>query len=336
MERISIFNYEAFYLDFLEGNLNEADTLLLMNFLESNPDLKVDMDGEFNSFQEESVVLDDFSKLMLKSDVEEVLITSENVNYFIVAQTEGILDEEKSSELAFFIKGNSVLEKESKLAGLVLFQPDAEIVFADKASLKQKRRIVVLWPYAAAIAAASVVLFFWSTMDSTPTSVEPVGSKMSASTNSRGRNEKGTSASNLKKSNQNENEVSNKNNLTTQAVNEISKNAYEKKVVKESPIDQMKSNPIGPIASINEQKLAPIGTHHNPLESPTNDQHKEADVLALATTAGMHNPIEPLTKFVSKKTNTEIEFKTTPKVEDERRGFHIKIGKFEISRNKRP
>ena len=66
MERISIFNYEAFYLDFLEGNLNEADTLMLTDFLEANPGLKVEMDDEFTSFQEESIVLDDFSKLMLK------------------------------------------------------------------------------------------------------------------------------------------------------------------------------------------------------------------------------------------------------------------------------
>ena len=336
MERISIFNYEAFYLDFLEGNLNEADTLMLTDFLEANPGLKVEMDDEFTSFQEESIVLDDFSKLMLKSDVEDVLITSENVSYFIIAQAEGVLDEVKSHELASFIKGNSVLEKESKLAGLVLFQPDEEIVFADKASLKQKRRIVVLWPYAAAIAAASVVLFFWSIMDSTPVSVEPMGSKISASAGYGNKNEKGASGSNLRKSNQNENEVLNQNNSTTQAVNQIPKNAREKTVAKESRIDQMKSNPIGPIASINEQKLAPIGTHYNSIESPTNNQQKEADVLALAPNAGMHNPIEPLTKFVSKKTNTEIEFKTTPKVEDERRGFHLKIGKFEISRNKRP
>ena len=333
MERISIFNYEAFYLDFLEGNLNEADTLMLMDFLETNPDLKVEMDDEFTSFHEESIVLDDFTKLMLKSDIDDVLITSENVNYFIIAQTEGILDEAKSHELASFIKGNSVLEKESKLAGLVLFQPDEEIVFADKASLKQKRRIVVLWPYAAAIAAASVVLFFWSIMDSTPVSVEATGPKISASANPANNNEKGVSVSTNKS---NLNEVSNQSNTLTKEVNDISHNSYEKKEANESRIDQMKSNPIGPIASINEQKLAPIGTHFTIAETHTNNQEKEADVLALANKTGMHNPIEPLTKFVGKKTNTEIEFKTTPKVEDERRGFHLKIGKFEISRNKRP
>ena len=104
--------------------------------------------------------------------------------------------------------------------------------------------------------------------------------------------------------------------------------------IKQKGVDKIKSNPAGPIATINEQKLAPIGTRYS---NPTNtaNQNKEVDVLALSPKSEMHNPIEPLTKFVSKKTNTEIDFKTTEKVEDERRGFHLKIGKFEISRNKR-
>ena len=92
MERISIFNYEAFYLDFLEGNLNEADTLVLMNFLEENPELKVDMDDSIPVFSEENVLLDDFSKLLLKTEDTETVITGENVDYFIIAQAEGLLE----------------------------------------------------------------------------------------------------------------------------------------------------------------------------------------------------------------------------------------------------
>ena len=42
MEKISIFNYEAYYLDLLEGNLSEEDTALLLDFLEQHPHLKLD------------------------------------------------------------------------------------------------------------------------------------------------------------------------------------------------------------------------------------------------------------------------------------------------------
>lgn len=334
MERISIFNYEAFYLDFLEGNLNEADTLLLMNFLEMNPDLKVELDDELPLFAEENVVLDDFSKLMLKSNVEEAIITSENVDYFIIAESEGLLDEVKSSELSSFISGNVVLEKEKKLAGLVSFQPNAEIAYADKAGLKKKRRIVVLWPYAAAIAAASVVLFFWSVMNSDSPSIESSGSKMSASTNSGNKNTKISPVTATKRSVTDKNGIPTQNNAKNQVSSEENSVDNKESVEKELRVNSMKSNPVGPIASINEQKLAPIGTRYSTPTS-TNNHQKEEDVLALSPYTAMHNPIEPITKFVSKQTNTEIEFQTTQKVEDERRGFHLKIGKFEISRNKR-
>lgn len=333
MERISIFNYEAFYLDFLEGNLNEADTLLLMNFLEANPDLQVDMEDGLSSFQEESIELDHFSKLLLKADTRATAITSENVDYFIVAQSEGVLDEVKEKELSAIIAGNETLEKERKLAGMVMFSPNTNIIYSDKAGLKKKSRVLVLWPYAAAIAAASVVLFFWSTIDSTPISVEPIGSKISASTNYGVKNEKVTSDSKLNKSNQNE--KTGQNQSINQAVKKNQFNSIENVATKESSINQMKSNPIGPIALINEQKLAPIGTIYSTPKSPMNEDKNEVEDLALVIKTEMHNPIEPLTKFVSKKTNTEVDFQTTKKVDEGRRGFHLKIGQFEISKKKK-
>ena len=42
MERISIFNYEAFYLDYLEGNLSQEDNALFLAFLSQHPELKMD------------------------------------------------------------------------------------------------------------------------------------------------------------------------------------------------------------------------------------------------------------------------------------------------------
>jgi hypothetical protein len=48
----------------------------------------------------------------------------------------------------------------------------------------------------------------------------------------------------------------------------------------------------------------------------------------------MNNPIEPVTSFIESKTKTEVDFRTTKKVEGKPRGFFIKIGKFEVSRNR--
>ena len=89
MERISIFNYEAFYLDFLEGNLNEEDTALLMAFLEANPDLKME-DDSLPTFEAEEFELDDALKNDLKQPLIDEAITNNNVEYFMISDAEGI------------------------------------------------------------------------------------------------------------------------------------------------------------------------------------------------------------------------------------------------------
>ncbi|NEN24116.1 hypothetical protein G3O08_11450 [Cryomorpha ignava] len=45
MERINIHNYEAFFLDFAEGNLTESQLVELNNFLDENPDLKSELES---------------------------------------------------------------------------------------------------------------------------------------------------------------------------------------------------------------------------------------------------------------------------------------------------
>ena len=70
-ERISIFNYEAFYLDHLEGTLGEQDTALLLEFLESHPNLIVEED--------ELMFLNQADETLIFSDKESLKIVSDDV-----------------------------------------------------------------------------------------------------------------------------------------------------------------------------------------------------------------------------------------------------------------
>lgn len=45
MEKINIHNYEAYFLDFVEGNLTESQLVELNHFLEENPDLKSELEA---------------------------------------------------------------------------------------------------------------------------------------------------------------------------------------------------------------------------------------------------------------------------------------------------
>ena len=123
MERISIFNYEAFYLDFLEGNLNEEDTALLMAFLEENPDLRID-DAELPSYDEDSLTLNPDFKNSLKQPDLSGAISNDNVEHFMIANTEGLLEESKTEELEAFVSQNPVLAKEIRIYNAVHLEPD--------------------------------------------------------------------------------------------------------------------------------------------------------------------------------------------------------------------
>ncbi|NNM16054.1 MAG: hypothetical protein HKO56_05300 [Bacteroidia bacterium] len=43
--KINKHNYEAFFIDFFDKNLNEEDTAMLFSFLDENPDLKAEFDA---------------------------------------------------------------------------------------------------------------------------------------------------------------------------------------------------------------------------------------------------------------------------------------------------
>ena len=157
MEILNRNNYEAVYLDFLEGNLNEEDSVLLLDFLDENPDLK--MEDEFISLDVNSIQLESSYKQSLKQVLfDEDAVSILNVNSFLIAQTEGLLSENKELELKTFIALHPAFEHEQKLFNAAHLKANLEEVYSEKGSLKQARKIA-MWPYFSAAAAACIILF---------------------------------------------------------------------------------------------------------------------------------------------------------------------------------
>jgi len=164
MERISIFNYEAFYLDYLEGNLSDADTAMLMAFLEEHPECR--MEEELLVTLDEPESFSYQAKNSLKQVDESDAINLSNVEHFIIADAEGILDKQKQSELHEMVAESPVLQETQSRYKAVYFTPDTSLHFQNKRSLK-RRESLVLWPYisVAAAAAAVVALVFLTDFD---------------------------------------------------------------------------------------------------------------------------------------------------------------------------
>jgi hypothetical protein len=133
MSNINLHNYEAWFLDYFEGNLNEAQITELTSFLDENPELRAEFDGDF-----EDVTLETESiNFNLKDDLKKpALINHENVDDFMIAENEGLLDNRAKLELGAFVEANN-LEADRKLYSLVYLAKTNVIRYPNTAQLKK-------------------------------------------------------------------------------------------------------------------------------------------------------------------------------------------------------
>lgn len=330
MERISIFNYEAFYLDFLEGNLNEEDYALFLKFLEENPELKV-IDEHLPALELEESFLDSAYKHSLKQPLLSDRITLLNYEYFLISQAEGLLSKDKENEISEFIVGNSELEKEKTIINSAYFSTKEQFVYVEKDSLKRKKAIV-LWPYYTAAASIMLVVVLWNF-------------------NSRGIIENNTI------------KFVEKDEVVPEMIKEtliidlednvhIAEQSFRKKT---APLKKHQSNgsiktqkqtntsdninndlaprrPSPNLISLEEQKIEPIHIYSSTPNEVVFEKNNQ-DVASLGF-SDMKNPIQPVTRFIGDKINRTVDFRRKKKEEGNPSGFFLKVGKLEISRKR--
>jgi hypothetical protein len=149
MIKITLNNYEALYLDYLEGNLPTEDVAALLLFLEQHPQLKVDFDSIENLvLSEDSISYSDKSLLKNFSRAEQLMIGS----------VEGINSKEESAELQELVSKSSVLSQnlaqfhKTKLKSVTIHYPN-------KNNLKRRKGIVVyLYPFVAVAATVAILI----------------------------------------------------------------------------------------------------------------------------------------------------------------------------------
>tara|TARA_R110002072_G_scaffold172042_1_gene325806 strand:- start:4680 stop:5708 length:1029 start_codon:yes stop_codon:yes gene_type:complete len=341
MEKISVFNYEVYYLDFLEGNLNKEDTVLFLAFLEANPELKMD-DDSLPSFSKENDALDLTTKESLKHHSEDEKIIATNIEHFLIAQSEGILSKEKIIELNSFILGNGTLEKEKAMYTSVHFEADKNIVFDNKESLKRKRAII-LWPYYAAAASVLIALISW---------YSSTNGKLENKTLFADKKQKNTILKEkqfeaVKDVYHQENEENN----TMKLAPNLNQNSVDKtdelaisinEKVEENKNQKLEETPFQNKEDIHEKTPAILESIKNEkLIAVSQNEPSELDVESVKSKeyasvyfSDVENPIEPVTSFIGEKTNTKIDFRRQKKTKTKPSKVFVKVGKFEFSRKK--
>lgn len=329
MERreINSDNYEAFYLDYLEGNLSAEESAQLQSFLLLHPELEVDFDDVRPlSLMHTLPLQHDFKRGLKHVDLLNDAIIEQNAEEFIIAHHEGLLSEQRSAELLAFVQTNAPLQQLFNVYRRIRLESPTQEIYPNKGDLKRKPNRIVPLLYLSGAAAAIVVLFlayrFNSaavTQDNAPFIAQK---KRDPKTEKQGSGGK-----------------------TSNERQPFSWNT--------SPIDL--DHPFGPQQSQNDPEVVPdlrINPEFQPeetpvqapeiaLETPILTPQPEENSVAQTNTSEKTklgaeefiNPIFPVTNALTNVLNTEVDFGTRRKEVSDNRGFYIKIGKFELSHN---
>jgi len=163
MTAINKNNYEIYFLDYIEGRLNDAQTAALMQFLDMHPDLRDELDGlEVVTLSPADDIRFEAKNALKKPMTESAgLINEENYEEYFAAASEGDLNEKEGEDLSRFLEKNPSLRKEYEIILQCRLQPVENIVYHDKASLKKSILVPLLYQriyYHIAVAASLALL----------------------------------------------------------------------------------------------------------------------------------------------------------------------------------
>jgi hypothetical protein len=148
-------NYEPFFLDYLEGNLNENMIDQFLDFLERNPDLKEELQLFENvHLPEEHIVFSGKEELYKSASEAKAALENKTIAYL-----EGDLDDEDRKSFEAYLNSHPELQKEFKLFAKTQLTPDASIKYPNKQKLYKKSGAVVLMNWVSR--AAAVLVLIW-------------------------------------------------------------------------------------------------------------------------------------------------------------------------------
>ncbi|HXB41711.1 MAG TPA: hypothetical protein VNZ49_14315 [Bacteroidia bacterium] len=125
--QINLHNYEVFFLDYKEGNLNAAQEKELFVFLEVHPELKAELDSFEELVLESELFFDNKSSLKKNEFGDKALIT----------YTEGLIDEKNKKLIEEMASQNAAFNKELNLYKSAVLVVDTGIRFPQKTKLKR-------------------------------------------------------------------------------------------------------------------------------------------------------------------------------------------------------
>jgi hypothetical protein len=316
---INIENYEAFYLDYLEGVLSIDESNAFEEFLSHNRDLVVGKNIVNFSFDSGEKLEDSFINELKVFD-RTATITIQNINLFLIAKTEGILSATKKVELKDFLAKNKEFQKDEVLFSNTILAADLNQVYANKTKLK-RGFVIPMFAKFIAIAAAVTLIFFtldWNSKPNLDFQNSPFLQSKFVPKDIR-KTSDNVSVVNLKEIKESRPKTIIKTESPKRSNVYIAYTLVTKEIKK---LDIQKSN--YDLEELNlSLELAAVSA------SETNDYDN-----SFLSFDKMKNPIPIVTNTFSERLKTEVDFRSAKVTKDKQGGFLLKIGKFQISKKK--
>ncbi len=160
MEKIDKTNYEAYFLDYMEGTLSAEGEADLMSFLDEHPNLKSELATDMNLvplFPEEIVFE---NKDVLRIDQSDLILIPATIPDLIIASVEKQLSPKHEAQLLAFITKEGLEQTYLSYTNTIL-RPDLTVVYEGKEKLKVTTGMIISLSFvkrAAAVAAVGLML----------------------------------------------------------------------------------------------------------------------------------------------------------------------------------
>jgi len=329
-------NYEAFYLDYLEGNLSGEALVAFEDFMSENPELLLD-EEVLPSLTPSSESFDALEKMALKQGIDSQDLTDETVDFFLIAREEGLLTADQLAHLNHWLEANAHYRQDARLFALTKFETDETVGYAAKSSLKQPvaARIIPMWFTGVAIAAGLALLF-------TIGLNSPEHSGQKGAQTAGNKTEQLTTGTNGDTARVQEHTTPQSDQITTgTTTNDDKTPVVRSKKSADSPKPVRQRNILlqeTVMASLEKRPANWNSTANKTIQQRTFETSKTVIVeeqtnedMAWIGVKEMTNPIEPVTNKLSTTFNTPVDFRTAKASKKKGGGFFLKIGKLEVS-----
>lgn len=142
MNKINLNNYEAYLLDFMEGNLSKQDSVELESFLKAHPEIETEIFDISETRLKPNRKIGFDKKMELKRNEEMPELKQKDA--LLIGLIEGDLNDKEKAEAENLINTNEKAAKDFKHYLNTRLKADKSKTYKDKESLKKKAPLISL------------------------------------------------------------------------------------------------------------------------------------------------------------------------------------------------